>query len=131
MSPPKYRRRARFCYGISRGGTHQGREPDRPGGLERKLSLYRRFLARLPLAATFAAALALSACGRAGPLEPPPGPAFGSSTPAATSPTASSPIGGPNVAANQNAAKDGFDAQGNPVAAPGEKKPFLLDFLLR
>jgi hypothetical protein len=28
-------------------------------------------------------------------------------------------------------AKTGFDAQGNPAATPGQKKPFLLDRLLR
>jgi predicted small lipoprotein YifL len=89
---------------------------------------------RLSLAAALIAALALSACGRAGPLEPPPGPALQSSAPAASAapaPPASQVAGGPDPAANQKAIKNGFDAQGNPVAPPGEKKPFPIDFLLQ
>jgi predicted small lipoprotein YifL len=84
--------------------------------------------------ATFAAvlltsaALALSACGRAGPLEPPPGPA------AVPTPTAqlTRPDGSPVPASAQDAAlKNGFDAQGNPVATPGQKRSFILDPLLQ
>jgi predicted small lipoprotein YifL len=84
--------------------------------------------------ATFAAvlltsaALALSACGRAGPLEPPPGPA------AVPTPTAqlTRPDGSPVPASAQDAAlKNGFDAQGNPVSTPGQKRSFILDPLLQ
>jgi predicted small lipoprotein YifL len=66
-------------------------------------------------------ALALSACGRAGPLEPPPGPA---AVPASDG----SPAPG---SAQDTAAKSGFDAQGNPVATPSQKRTFILDPLLR
>ncbi|HYQ06250.1 MAG TPA: lipoprotein [Xanthobacteraceae bacterium] len=81
-----------------------------------------------PLAALIACALALSACGRAGPLEPPPGPA------AVPTPTAqlTQPDGSPAPGTPQDAAaKSGFDAQGNPVASPGQKRSFILDPLLR
>ncbi len=71
------------------------------------------------------AALSLAACGRAGPLEPPPGPA----APAAqlTSPDGT-PVPG---SAQDSALKTGFDKSGNPVAAPGQKRTFILDPLLQ
>jgi len=107
-------------------------------------------LARLPiplaLAAVVAAGLGLSACGRAGPPELPPGPTIQAVPSAATAPlnppppvaasnaavpAAAGPA--PNAAATPQsvAAKTGFDAEGNPAAAPGQPKPFLLDPLLR
>jgi predicted small lipoprotein YifL len=113
--------------------------------LERPLTL-----ARLPiplaLAAVVVAGLSLSACGRNGPPELPPGPAIqavpsAANTPsnppspvaasAATVPVAAGPA--PNAAATPQsvAAKTGFDAEGNPAAPPGQPKPFLLDPLLR
>ena len=76
--------------------------------------------------ALIGAALALSACGRAGPLEPPPGPAMvptSSTQPVQPNPP---PPGSPQDAA----AKTGFDAQGNPIASPSQKRSFFLDFLL-
>jgi hypothetical protein len=48
--------------------------------------------------------------------------------------TPASGIGGPVASgptAHETAQKNGFDAFGNPVAPPGEKKSFLLDFLLQ
>jgi hypothetical protein len=91
------------------------------------------------------AGLGLSACGRNGAPELPPGPAIqavptASSAPPAAPPVASAPsevpaaVGAPqNPAATSQsvAAKTGFDPEGNPVASPGQKKPFLLDPLLR
>jgi predicted small lipoprotein YifL len=75
------------------------------------------------------AVLSLSGCGREGPLELPPGPAPG--TPAVTS-QLTSPDGTPAPGSPQDtAAKTGFDAQGNPVAAPGQKRFFILDPLLQ
>jgi predicted small lipoprotein YifL len=50
--------------------------------------------------------LSLSACGRRGPLDPPPG-------------YVSTPQGQVQV-----------DAQGNPIAPPGEKKRLPIDWLL-
>jgi hypothetical protein len=37
----------------------------------------------------------------------------------------------PNAAAEAAAQKTGFDAQGNPVATSGSKRPFILDPLLQ
>jgi len=92
------------------------------------------------LTAAVIAALGLSACGRNGPLELPPGPAGQpppaaavSSPSAALLPTASSTAetyAAPGTP-QDTAAKTGFDAQGNPVAARGPKRPFVLDPLLQ
>lgn len=83
---------------------------------------------RLAVAAALIAALGLAACGRAGPLEPPPGPA---TAPAPTS-QLTLPDGSPAPGSAQDPAqKAGFDAQGNPVATPGAKKSFILDPLLQ
>jgi predicted small lipoprotein YifL len=81
------------------------------------------------------AAFTLAACGRAGPLEPPPGPAIGPSPTASTapSPSPSSLLGVPTAngqVSAETAQKNGFDAYGNPVAPPSQKKSFFLDFLL-
>jgi predicted small lipoprotein YifL len=79
----------------------------------------------IPDRLTFAligAALALSACGRAGPLEPPPGPAV--------VPTSSTQLAQPDGSPQETAPKTGFDTHGNPVAPPGQKRSFFLDFLL-
>jgi predicted small lipoprotein YifL len=74
------------------------------------------------------AAVGLSACGRAGPLELPPGPAV---TPASSA-QLRQPDGSPAPgSAEDTATKTGFDAQGNPVASPGQKKSFILDPLLQ
>ncbi len=101
------------------------------------------FLAFDRLSAGFAlillsgAAFGLTACGRVGPLELPPGPAAGVSPTASAAPPSAAPAAtlrapGANGPLTQEAAqKNGFDAYGNPVAPAGEKKPFLLDFLLQ
>jgi predicted small lipoprotein YifL len=103
-----------------------------------------RFLALDRLSAGFAlallgaAAFGLTACGRAGPLEPPPGPAVGVSPTASAAPPPSvvpaATLGGPAASGppTQEAAQNnGFDAYGNPVAPAGQKKSFLLDFMLQ
>ena len=75
------------------------------------------------------ALLALAGCGRNGPLELPPGPA--TATPTAST-QLTQPDGTPIPGSAQDTAmKTGFDAQGRPVAAQGEKKSFILDPLLR
>ncbi len=73
------------------------------------------------------AALGLAGCGRAGPLEPPPGPAAGAAPAAQLTNPDGTPVPG---SAQDSALKTGFDQQGNPVAAPGQKRSFILDPLL-
>jgi len=81
--------------------------------------------------AVTAAALCLAGCGRKGDLELPPGPAT-------QPPVAAAPVGpssflpsSPSAQQDATAARTGFDTHGNPVAAPGAQRPFLLDPLLR
>ncbi len=82
----------------------------------------------LAVAATSIAVLALAGCGRNGPLELPPGPA-----PAPQASTQlTTPDGRPVPGSPQDTAmKTGFDQYGRPVAAPGERKSFILDPLLQ
>ena len=81
-----------------------------------------------------AAALSLSACGRNGALEMPPGPAF-QPAPAALGGPPPGPVAADTSSApltpQDTVARTGFDAHGNPAATPGQKKPFLLDPLLQ
>lgn len=92
------------------------------------MSRYRPFL-RLALIGALAASLGLAACGRKGPLDPPPGQSLAgepqANMPGLMSAPTATPIGG--------AAKDGFagvDSSGRPVAPPGPKKQIPLDVLL-
>jgi len=75
-----------------------------------------------------ALAFALSGCGRAGPLELPPGPAVTPAPSAQLTQPDGSPVPG---SAQDTAMKNGFDSQGNPVATTGQKKSFILDPLLQ
>jgi hypothetical protein len=91
----------------------------------------------LPLGVAAVAALGLSACGRNGSLEVPPGPAGYQPAPAALGaspgPVASAPADGSAAqpTTQDTIARTGFDVHGNPAATPGQKRPFLLDPLLR
>ena len=72
-------------------------------------------------------AVALAGCGRKGPLEPPPS--------ASVQPQASQRVGAPGPAPGSAASQAGalFAPPGEdpaPAAAPGQRKPFFLDFLL-
>jgi len=99
---------------------------------ERSLVLDRLRIA-FALALFGTAAFTLAACGRAGPLEPPPGPALTPPAPSAQAAPAAA-VGGPGApgpTAEETAVKNGFDAYGNPVAPRGQKKSFLLDPLLQ
>jgi predicted small lipoprotein YifL len=95
------------------------------GFVERALAAV-RLRVRIAFAMAGLAALGLSACGRAGPLELPPGPA----TPAPTAQLSSdgTPVSG---SPQDTAMRTGFDARGNPVATTGQKRPFVLDPLLQ
>jgi predicted small lipoprotein YifL len=97
----------------------------------------------IALAVVVAAALALSGCGRKGGLDPPPADSAVPVTPQALGPPPGQPLS-PTAALlpgassapsgetpQETAAKTGFDALGNPVAGPGQKKSFFLDPLLQ
>jgi predicted small lipoprotein YifL len=90
-----------------------------------------RYRVHLALAAALLAALSLAACGRKSGLDAPAS-ALASGPAASTVVEPSTPgaalFPGAGVASS---AKSGFDAHGNPVAPPGEKKGFILDPLLQ
>jgi predicted small lipoprotein YifL len=80
------------------------------------------------MAVAMTGAYGLSGCGREGPLELPPGPAAGPlPTTQLRSPDGTPVPGSPE----DTAVKTGFDAAGNPVASPGQKRSFILDPLLQ
>lgn len=85
-------------------------------------------LLRLATAGALVAALALGACGRKGPLDPPPmaatGEAQAQQQPALVNPI-SSPIGSESPKDNPGVGQNGL-----PLPPKGEKKPFVLDPLL-
>jgi hypothetical protein len=106
--------------------------------------LSKRLRAGFVLALLGVAAVSLAACGRAGPPELPPGPIFDSSysppgaaralAPAPAPAAAPAPPGSPEDLRErqyQNAAQNGFDKSGNPVAGQSQNKSFFLDFLLQ
>jgi len=104
-----------------------GKRPEK-AAVERVLAGVRLVFQKAAVAAGLTAALGLAGCGRAGPLELPPGPA---ATPAPRA-QLTQPDGSPAPGSPQDTAvKTGFDARGNPVAAVGQKKPFILDPLLQ
>jgi predicted small lipoprotein YifL len=95
-----------------------------------------RRIISLGVAAALLAAGSLSACGRNGGLELPPGPA--GAPPAAATPNpspAASVVPGeeasPNGTPQDVAARTGFDARGRPVAGQAQGRSFILDPLLR
>lgn len=90
--------------------------------------LFDRPFLRLALAAALAASLGLAACGRKGPLDPPPGgPLSGEAQPSSTGLMATPvvPIGG-----QVKNGEAGVGTDGRPVAAKGVKKQIPLDVLL-
>jgi predicted small lipoprotein YifL len=104
-----------------------GKGPEK-AAVERVLAGVRLVFQKAAFAAGLVGALGLAGCGRAGPLELPPGPAV---TPAPSA-QLTQPDGSPAPGSQQDTAvKTGFDARGNPVAATGPKRPFILDPLLQ
>ena len=84
--------------------------------------------ARLALLGLLAVALGLTACGRKAGLDAPPGASMAQEPAPASQPNAPgmvSPLG--SAASSDN---PGIDADGKPIAAPGENKRFFLDLLL-
>ena len=86
------------------------------GALVLKIIRERTFL-RLALAGALAASLGLAACGRKGPLDPPPGSSLAGDQ--------ATPIGGQSQGDNA-----GVDSRGRPQAPPGPNKRSPLDVLL-
>lgn len=89
-----------------------------------------RRLLRLALIGALAASLGLAACGRKGPLDPPPGASLAgqpqANMPGLMSTNPSAPIAG-QATDNPNA---GAGPNGQPLAPKGEKKRIPLDVLL-
>ncbi|HEY1473024.1 MAG TPA: lipoprotein [Pseudolabrys sp.] len=87
-----------------------------------------RRLFRLALIGALVASLGLAACGRKGPLDPPPGASLAGEQTAAPNPMSNplaTPIGGQAKDGNP-----GVDSNGRPLAPKGEKKQIPLDVLL-
>jgi len=80
---------------------------------------------QLALIGALVASLGLAACGRKGPLDPPPGASLANDTQASTPGPITSPIGGETRNGNP-----GVGADGKVQAPPGEKKRIFLDGLL-
>ena len=95
----------------------------------RFLSRYDRPFLRLALIGALAASLGLAACGRKGPLDPPPGASLAggpqANMPELMGTKRSTPIGG--QAQDGNA---GVGPDGQPLAPKGPKKQIPLDVLL-
>ena len=90
---------------------------------------FERLFYRLPVIAALAASLALAACGRKGPLDPPPGASLEgepqANMPDLMSSNRSTPIGGQAQGGNAGVGPDG-----QPLAPKGPKKQIPLDVLL-
>jgi predicted small lipoprotein YifL len=87
---------------------------------------------RLALAGALAVALGLAACGRKGPLEPPPGAAIEAPPAVAEVPppgtTWAQP---PPLAADSSPRVPGRPYEGVTASAPAAKQPSILDWLIR
>jgi predicted small lipoprotein YifL len=93
------------------------------------VSEFRFLLRSLAVVGAVVAALALTACGRKGPLDPPPSAsATGEPAPQQSGLVAPmvSPIGGGQPASGPAA----LGPDGRPVAPKGQNRPFVLDGLL-
>jgi predicted small lipoprotein YifL len=82
--------------------------------------LFDRTFLRLALAAALAASLGLMACGRKGPLDPPPGASL----------TGQPQPSMPGVMNTEPATQNGQAKAGQQAAPKGPQKQFLLDGLL-
>jgi len=86
-----------------------------------------RPFARLALIGALVAAVGLAACGRKGPLDPPPGAAVAEpqQSVSPTPPTLMPPIGGSSSSSGGTETRNGL-----PVPARGEKKHIPIDVLI-
>jgi predicted small lipoprotein YifL len=93
------------------------------------LGLFDRPFLRLALIGALAASVGLAACGRKGPLDPPPGASLEgvpqANMPDLMSKNRSTPIGGQAQGGNTGVGPDG-----QPLAPKGPKKQIPLDVLL-
>ncbi|MEP7031871.1 MAG: lipoprotein [Pseudolabrys sp.] len=80
---------------------------------------------RLALIGVLAATLGLAACGRKGPLDPPPGASLAGEAQASSPGPIASPIGGETKSGNS-----GIGPDGKPLLPPGPNKRIPLDVLL-
>jgi predicted small lipoprotein YifL len=94
----------------------------------RYLSRFRPFL-HLALIGVAVASLGLAACGRKGPLDPPPGASL-TGEPQAQTPGLMSPIGATPIGGQAKDDNPGVGPNGQPLAPKGPKKQIPLDILL-
>ena len=104
---------AMICYGLGRSGR---------GGL----NVRSQYLARFAVVGALIVAIGLTACGRKGPLDPPPG--------AAAQPTVQAPLAPPGPGGiPASIPTQRLPGGSNVVAAPpptGQQRDFPLDFLI-
>lgn len=86
--------------------------------------------ARLALIGVLAASLGLAACGRKGPLDPPPGASLDGAPQAGTPDLLSGNRGATPIGGRTQDSHPGVDEDGQPLAPQGEDKPIFLDRLL-
>jgi predicted small lipoprotein YifL len=91
--------------------------------------VFDRTLLRLALIGALAASLGLAACGRKGPLDPPPGASLDGAAPADRSNPLSSPVSRP-IGGQTQSGDTGVGPDGQPLAPKGQKKRLPLDVLL-
>ena len=84
---------------------------------------------RLALIGVAVASLGLAACGRKGPLDPPPGASLaGEAQP--NNPSLMNPVGAAPIGSQATDTNLGVGPNGQPLAPKGEKKRIPLDALL-
>src|SRR5450830_654217 len=117
-----------MCKQNVRDGTDSDRMDQSPGARFLAHFCDRPFL-RLALIGALAASLGLAACGRKGPLDPPPGASLAGEpqthNPSLMSPVGAAPIGGQATDNNPSVGPDG-----QPLAPKGANKRIPLDVLL-
>lgn len=84
---------------------------------------------RLAVTAALVASLGLAACGRKGPLDPPPGASL-TGQPQAQQPGLMSPVGVAPIGGQASSGNAGVGPDGQPQAPNGPKKSIPLDVLL-
>jgi predicted small lipoprotein YifL len=88
-----------------------------------------RRLAHFATIGALAGALALGACGRKGPLDPPPSASI--AEPAQAAPQAAGPASlNPMATPAKKSTFEAFGPGGEPIAPKGQKKPIFLDWLI-